>query len=158
MTKSDHTRKFLEQNKGIEKSKPRFAIAKMLCEQYPDIYQTPKRADAILQNVYKTNKIAVITPGVNLPKTIKPTNGSLTEEQIRSMFDVRQIVITELNKIQPGEYWKDSDFTRRFQGKSGFRGVLESPESLPFRGKASGQVFWGHPKSIEKLKNEGVLL
>lgn len=97
-------------------------------------------------------------PANGSPLKPQSTTMAMSEEQLRSMFDIRAIVLSELQKIKPDEFWRDGDFVKRFQGRSGFRSALESPEAQPYKGKASGQVFWGHPDSIDRMKSEGVLI
>ncbi len=105
----------------------------------------------------------VKTNGTPKPEPTRSPTMAITEDQLRSMHDIRSIVMNELKKLrktEQGEFWRDADFVKRFQGKSGFRSILESPEAQPYRGKASGspQVYWSHPESIQKMKNEGTLI
>lgn len=85
---------------------------------------------------------------------------ALTEEQLRIMFDIKVIVKNALGQLKEGEFWMDQDFVKRFglHGKPGMRQALESIEASKFRGKAGGKVIWSHPNSIEKMKNEGILI
>ncbi len=145
-SKSDIVREYLKDNPDVSRKD----LPRIMYESYPDIFVSLKRAWAVVANVYN-----------HAPQKIKPvikTTGSITEAELRSMYDIRKIVKDELDDIPKGEFWRDADFVRRFQGKAGFRSVLESPEVSQYRGKASGQVFWGHPDSIKKLKQEGILL
>lgn len=93
------------------------------------------------------------------PTEIQAHDDAITEDQLREMYNIRSIVFKELKALEPGKFYRDSSFVRRFQGKTGFRGVLESPEAQIYKGKGSGGVvFWGHPDSIMKMKNEGTLI
>lgn len=97
----------------------------------------------------------------NTPQPVKAElpDDAISEDQLREMFNIRSIVFKELNALPAGCFYRDSTFVRKFQGKTGFRGVLESPEAQAFKGRGSGGVvFWGHPDSIRKMKNEGTLI
>ena len=83
---------------------------------------------------------------------------TLSEAQIREMFDMRTIVFKELSTLKRGEFWRDNDFVRKFQGRTGFRSILETPEASIYKGKNQGHVFWSHPESIAKMKQEGILI
>ena len=92
-------------------------------------------------------------------KSPKLPDDAITEDQLREMYNIRSIVFKELDALPMGGFYRDSSFVRKFQGKTGFRGVLESPEAQRYRGKGSGGVvFWGHPDSVQKMKNEGTLI
>jgi len=90
----------------------------------------------------------------------------ITEQELRKKFDVKTIVIQALKSLseknQQGEriFYPDAEFVRQFglQGRAGYRPVLESDMAAPYRGKAQGRVIWGHPDSIQLMKNEGILL
>lgn len=91
----------------------------------------------------------------------KPTEKQdiITEDQLRSMYDIKTIVISALSSLIDGEYYREADFIRRhLAGKSGYRSILESRIAQPYKGKASGQVFYSHPASIQKMKEEGILV
>jgi hypothetical protein len=156
-TKSDYVRNYLQQHPEIAQLK-RFQIAKLLHQDKPEFFKSPKHADGILESALKYESRYLQPDDTPAPATNGKPTGALSESELRSMFDIRQIVRTELDRINEGEFWKDADFTRRFQGKSGYRSILESQDAMPYRGKAGGQVFWGHPRSITKLKHEGILI
>jgi hypothetical protein len=165
-TKSDYVRNYLQQHPEIAQMK-RFQIAKLLHQDKPEFFKSPKHADGIVENALKYESRYLKPATHNMPEHTTPApfgtpqsapQQALSEAELRAMFDIRQIVRTELDRISEGEFWKDADFTRRFQGKSGYRSILESQDAMPYRGKAGGQVFWGHPRSITKLKHEGILI
>ncbi len=150
MKKADLARQFISQNPDIPIREVHHAMHK----KYPDVWPTYKRAWATVDDI-KRSKGGFVSKENG---TEKHSSQALTEEQVRIMFDIRAIVLSELRKLNRGEYWRDSDFVRRFQGKAGYRSVLDSPDAAPYRGKASGQVLWSHPDSIQKMRNDGVLI
>ena len=144
MTKSDIVREYIKENPEVKRED----IPAIMMEMYPETFGTNKKAWAVVQNVFKH-------PKDEPPRA--PTL-ALSEQELREMYDIKAIVMRELKELKEGEFWRDADFTRKFQGKAGYRPVLESADASLYRGKASGQVFWGHPRSISKMKNDGVLI
>ena len=147
MTKTNVVREFIANNPEVLKKDLHIKIY----EKHPDIFGTKKKAWAVVQNAFKYG-------AAQKPCRDNRTSAAITEGQLREMFDVRTIVLKELETINKGEFWKDADLVRRFQGKGAYRSVLESPEAQKYKGKAGGQVFWSHPESIAKMKLEGVLI
>ncbi len=90
----------------------------------------------------------------------------ITEAELRQKYDIRAIVMHALGSIPEkdkyGErvFYPDAEFVRQFglQGRTGYRSVLEDSPSAPYRGRAQGRTIWGHPRSIQLMKDEGVLL
>lgn len=135
-------------------------------DEFPSVGEAARRTPGTSQNLISRAALCgythagykwEYTDSINAKNTIeeKPT---LSEQQIREMFDMRTIVFKELAKLQKGEFWRDGDFVRKFHGKLGYRSILESPEASIYRGKNQGSVFWSHPESIAKMKNEGILI
>lgn len=147
MTKSDYVRDYMKRNPGLSRAE----ITDGILKENPSMFASRKHAGSVVQNVFQAKTIPV-------QSDVAQNGAELTEDQLRSMFDIRKIVISELNTIAKGRFWRDADFVRRFQGKGAYRSVLESPDVQQFKGRAGGQVFWGNPESIQKLKNEGILL
>ena len=159
MTKTDIIRKWVQEY-GIPVSQRKTAID--IYNANSDTMKNPESVRLLLRkfvlpelddntNNRKKNE-------TNQPEQIMSTE-SLSESDIRELFDIKTIVKNALENLKEGEFWREPDFIRRnLNGKSGFRSVLESNYSQPYRGKAQGQVFYSHPKSIQKLKEEGVLL
>jgi len=151
---------WIEKN-GIVESQSH--TARLIYQDNPTFWLSPDTVRSLLRNkvLPKLNGGArqpVISQPAPPPVDDKPM-GAISEKELRDMYDIRAIVINALNAIKEGEFWRESDFVRRYlSGKSGYRGMLDSQDAMPYKGKASGQVFYGHPRNIEKLKHEGVLL
>ncbi len=153
MSKSDYVRQWIQETGVTDRTE----VVKGVWKANPELFGTRKRAGSVVQNVFNCN--IPLTADQPARQTKFPSSsGVLTEKDLRSMFDIRSIVWGELNTLQKGEFWKDADFVRRFQGKGAYRSVLESPEAQKYRGKAQGQVFWSHPESIARMKLDGVLI
>lgn len=153
--KSDIIREFIEKNGMVDDSER--ATARAIFEANPGVWNDLDNVRNLMRSVvFRKNPRPCVTPKV---VTREVSTDSLSETQLRELFDVKTIVTNALNSLKPGEFWREPDFIRRnLNGKSGYRSVLESNLTQPFRGKASGQVFYSHPASIEKMKEEGVLL
>lgn len=83
---------------------------------------------------------------------------SLTEAQLRMKHDNTYRFREALKNIKPGVYIPQAQFVRKLNLKPPYRATLDLPEFEPYHGKASGStVYWGHPDSIKKMKEEGVL-
>jgi len=83
----------------------------------------------------------------------------LTEEQLRSKHDMRYIIETKCKELKKGTYLPQGEFVQFCGINAGarYKDILEHPKHNDFHGKAGGTVYWGHPDSIRKLKDEGVL-
>ena len=159
MTKTDIVRQWVQEH-GIPVSQRQTALN--IYNAHPGVMANPESVRLLLRKFvlpeldYRPDGRKKKT--TNQPKPIMTTE-SLSESEIRELFDIKTIVKNALESLKEGEFWRESDFIRRnLNGKSGFRSILESSYSQPYRGKAQGQVFYSHPKSIQKLKEEGVLL
>lgn len=157
-TKSDYVRQFLADHPGI----PEEEINKTIFDSNPELFGTRKRLGSVIQNVRITDerrkKNEVVLPHPPKEYNNGVPSAAISEDQLRAMFDIREIVFTELRTLKKKEYWKDADFVRRFQGRGAYRSILETPEAQKYKGKAAGQVFWSHPESIAEMKLRGVLL
>ena len=102
----------------------------------------------------------------NTPKTEKMEETlvvGITENELRAKYDVRfQIrqAVKLLEWTEEGIYLTQADFVQRAKIKpgAGYRDILDHAEFDTFRGKApGGTIYWSHPDSISKLKNQGIL-
>ncbi len=151
-SKSDIVRDYIKSNPQVDRKD----LPRIMYESYPDIFVSLKRAWAVVANVEKHKPRSRGTT-----EKTQTHRGALSAEQLRSMHDIRSIVMNELKSLRKtdgGEFWLDADFVRRFRGRAGYRSILESPDAAPYRGKGDGKVYWSHPDSIKKMKQEGTLI
>ena len=95
----------------------------------------------------------------NKPAFTPIATGRLTEDDIRKRHDIVFIVRDKAAQVPKGEFYTESDFIR-FAGirvQPGYRQALDHPDFAMYRGKAGGTTYWGHPDSIQKLKDEYIL-
>jgi len=99
-----------------------------------------------------------ITFGEELPPQNSKFKG-LSESEIRAKHDTKFILSQVVKKLERGLYITDADFIKQCDIKShvGYRQMLDDPDFKKYKGKAGGIIYWSHPESIEKMKNEGIL-
>lgn len=89
-----------------------------------------------------------------------PTGVGISEAQLRAKHDLRFIVESKCGELKKGVFMTQSEFVQfcKINPGAGYRGVIEHPEYEKYHGRAGGTVYWSHPESIKKLKDEGVLM
>lgn len=99
--------------------------------------------------------------GTDLKKVPQPSQSFnyMNENELKQKHDQFTILMNEVKKIPEGRFIEESQILRKagLWGKPGYRSTSDRPEFKQFRGKADGTVYFGHEKSIQKLKMEGVL-
>ena len=92
------------------------------------------------------------------PEIPKRTVG-ITEAELRARFDVKFKLETAAKGLQEGKFLTRQEFVDISGLKSlgGYTSVMERPEFDQYRGKAGGTEYWGHPKSMLRMKEEGIL-
>lgn len=79
--------------------------------------------------------------------------------QLRAMHDpifkVRKAC--QYLKKHKDHVYPEAEFRQRFVqlDSSKFRDVVDKPEFEEYKGKAGAKVYWGHPSTISKFKDEG---
>lgn len=82
-------------------------------------------------------------------------------DEFRKKNDVKYIITTVLKGLSPDMMYEKADIYRIAGLRPGFPGVqtiLESKEVADYTGKVNSSVWFGHPKTIKELKNQGILL
>lgn len=83
---------------------------------------------------------------------------SLSEEDLRRKHDTVFKVSEMADEIPRGQFLPEPDFVASLRLKGSYRAILERQQFERYRGKADGGlIYWGHPDSIQKLKNDRVL-
>ena len=90
---------------------------------------------------------------------VKPMSGMLTEEQLRKKHDMLFMVLSSVKSLTKKEFIEETQMLRDLGllGKPRYRDILTRSELKDYHGKADGVVYYGHPDSIRRLKQEGVL-
>ena len=99
-------------------------------------------------------------PTSNTATTPESQNIGISESQLRAKHDLRFIVESKCFELKKGVYMTQAEFVQfcKINPGAGYRGVMDHPEYDKFHGKAGGTIYWSHPDSIKKLKDEGVLI
>ena len=90
----------------------------------------------------------------------EPQSAGISESQLRAKHDLRFIVESKCLELKKGVFMTQAEFVQmcRINPGAGYRGVIEHPEYDKFHGRAGSIIYWSHPESIKKLKDEGVLI
>lgn len=81
------------------------------------------------------------------------------EVQLMEKHNFFYIFESFLKSIPKGKFARETDVLRHLNmsGKPGYRQVVEHPDYKVYRGTADGIVYYGHPESIEKMKQKTTL-
>lgn len=97
--------------------------------------------------------------GVYMTNTETNTNEiCLTEEEIRNKYDYKYIIQKAAQKISRGKFYKEQDFRDSVTklNPNNFRRGADLAEFEQYKGKAGNVIYWGHPESIQKMKDDGI--
>jgi len=83
----------------------------------------------------------------------------ITEAQLRAKHDNHYIIDKKCKELKPGTFLTNGEFIQfcSIRPGSGYRGIIEHPDYDKYHGRAGSIIYWSHPDSIKKLKDEGVL-
>ena len=97
--------------------------------------------------------------GKNHLSSTPPTMTGISEAQLRQKHDTKFIIQQAANSLKEGTFITETDFIKQcnVQSHQGFRQFLNDEDFNLYRGRASGTTYWSHPKSIAKMKSEGIL-
>ena len=121
---------------------------------------TESRARIIAKTVRDSRKHnGLILPSKTMTATTTKKTIGISIEELRSKHDIFYIVQKTVESLEKDVFYQNSDFIVKcnFPSNSGYRETLERKEFESYRGKAGSSIYWGHPESIGKLKEEGVL-
>jgi transposase-like protein len=97
---------------------------------------------------------------INPVQIINQNTNKMTEEELRSKYDNKFILRNAVKKLENSIYVPETEFISKcgIKTSSGYRMTIDSDEFQIYRGVApGGVVYWSHPESISKMKNEGIL-
>jgi hypothetical protein len=92
--------------------------------------------------------------------TPKPmlTSAGISEQEFRRQYDNRFILREAVKKLKEGTLLEQRKFVQGLRLQGTYKDILEEEDFEPFRGKISAdKVFWSHPNTIAKLKEESLL-
>jgi hypothetical protein len=94
-----------------------------------------------------------------IEKGITPKLKGLSEGDIRKKHDIKFILEQILSGLEKGSFIPDADFIKQSEIKShvGYRQILDGNDYKRYKGRAGGIVYWSHPESIQKMKDESIL-
>lgn len=146
---------YLRENSPLHKDRESLTLAAI-----KELGITRKAVTKKLHAIAATSKPLVYGNG-NSPcgDDKKPSFKGFSESEIRAKHDTKFILSNVVKKLERGLYIADVDFIKQCDIKShvGYRQVLDDPEFKKYKGKASGIIYWSHPDSILKMKDEGIL-
>jgi hypothetical protein len=86
------------------------------------------------------------------------SNMGLTEQELRSKHDSLYKLEQSVKTLAPGKFIPENDFrVLTTLDVVKFRSRAELPQFDLYKGKVNGMTYWGNPKDIKRLKEEGVL-
>ena len=90
---------------------------------------------------------------------IPPPKVGISESELRQKHDLKFIIQQTADQTPKGSFIPEADFIKQsnIRNQQGFRQDIEDLQFRQYRGKAGGIVYWGHPDSIAKMKEEGIL-
>ena len=96
-----------------------------------------------------------------LPPGFSPKNSSvITEEALRAKYDCKFLLNIALGKLKPGEFIPKNEFitSSGIQSTNNWQMALGSEEVKRYYATAGRDVYFSHPDSIYKMRQEGVLI
>ena len=89
----------------------------------------------------------------------KPLKMGISENQFRAKHDVKYQVEQAVKTLQKGAFLTTPEFVQsaKIRQGQGYKNFIEHPDFEDYRGRAGSVVYWSHPDSIKKLKEEGLL-
>jgi hypothetical protein len=85
-------------------------------------------------------------------------NIGLSEEELRSKHDALYKLEQAVKTLTLGKFIPEPEFRATVSiDPSKFRSKSDLPQFDSYKGRVQGVTYWGNPKDIKKLKDEGVL-
>jgi len=86
------------------------------------------------------------------------TNEGISENDFRKQFDNRYILREAVKGLKKGQLIDQRKFIQSLKLVGTYKDILEEADFESFRGKiSSDKIFWSHPETITKLKDESLL-
>jgi len=82
----------------------------------------------------------------------------LTEQELRKKHDPLYRLEQAVIELEPGKFIPEHEFRILVSlDNIKFRTNADLPKFDSYKGKVNGITYWGHPKDIKRLKEEGIL-
>lgn len=82
----------------------------------------------------------------------------LSEQELRFRHDALYKLEQAVKTLTSGKFIPEPEFRTTISiDPSKFRSKADLPQFDQFKGKVQGVTYWGNPKDIKRLKDEGVL-
>ncbi len=82
----------------------------------------------------------------------------LTEEELLLKVSPEHKILHAAQSIPPGRFVLEQDFIKSLHLHGGYKRIVDQPQFLPYRGRASGSdYYWACEESMKKMRNEGIL-
>lgn len=84
----------------------------------------------------------------------------ISEKDLRAKHDALFIVREAAKKLEKGKFFPEAEFRESMcrLDPSKFRSKADGQEFEKYKGRTQGKTYWGHPESIKRMKDDGVLL
>jgi len=124
-------------------------LQRAICRNCGINFEYPKNSNDVNQPV------KLETP--SKPRT--SLTGRLTEAEVRAKHDNHFKVTKAAQALEKGIYIENRDFVAslKLSGTSHLRWTGNTAFDK-YRGRAGSVTYWSHPESIQKMKNDGVLI
>ncbi len=107
--------------------------------------------------LYKLKKSGKVKPTTCLPDA-KVANIGLSEQELRSKHDGLYKLEQAVKNLIPTKFIPEPEFRATIAtNPSQFRSKADLPQFDIYKGRVSGVTYWGHPRDIKRLKDEGIL-
>jgi len=89
---------------------------------------------------------------------IRLGNLGLSEQEFRAKHDSLYKLEQAVKMLMPDKFIPENEFRATVAiDPSKFRSKADLPQFDTYKGRVNGVTYWGHPRDIKRLKDEGVL-
>lgn len=103
------------------------------------------------------NRIAAAISGI-CGSDVRLGNLGLSEQEFRAKHDSLYKLEQAVKALVPDKFIPETEFRATISiDPSKFRSKADLPQFDIYKGRVTGVTYWGHPRDIKRLKDEGVL-
>jgi hypothetical protein len=112
---------------------------------------------SFFNTLYELKKKGKVKPTTCLPDA-RGANLGLSEQELRSKHDGLYKLEQAVKTLMPGKFIPEPEFRATIAtNPSQFRSKADLPQFDIYRGRTQGITYWGHPRDIKRMKDEGIL-